>query len=181
MSISLMAPKSAISHVTISRLRALPAWTWSSVGFACFNHLRIWMRQTRLRFPARRRRNKSPRTAPVFSPKIGRPARRRQEPQPSQRMGGCGCPTARASLRGLLARSFRRRLPWGERVGEAVAAIEGNEVVHRQAQRTAHDGERDERVGVAEEQALGCEADALAVVGEQRREQRAVRGSGSVW
>ena len=65
----------------------------------------------------------------------------------------------RLVFRGLLARSFRRRLR-GEGVGEAVAAIEGDEVVHRQVLGTAHDGEGGARVGVAEEQAIGGEADA---------------------
>ncbi len=63
--------------------------------------------------------------------------------------------------------SFRRRRLRGEGVGDAVAAIEGDEVVHRQFLGTADDGERGARVGVAEEQAVGGEADALAVVGEQ--------------
>jgi hypothetical protein len=36
------------------------------------------------------------------------------------------CPTARASLRGLSSRAhFAAAAFWGERVGEAVAAIEG--------------------------------------------------------
>ena len=75
----------------------------------------------------------------------------------------------------LLARSFRCRGFWGEGVGDAVAAIEGNEAVHGQVRLAAYDDECGARVGVADEQTVGDLDEALALVGEQRREQRAAR------
>jgi hypothetical protein len=43
----------------------------------------------------------------------------------------------------------------GGLLGEAVAAIEGDEVVHREFLGIAHEGEGSARVGAAEEQAIG--------------------------
>ena len=55
----------------------------------------------------------------------------------------------RASPRPLISQP-----PRGEGVGEAVAAIEGDEVVHREFLEITHDGEGSARVGAAEEQAI---------------------------
>src|SRR5271170_1520473 len=71
--------------------------------------------------------------------------------------------------------SFGRRGLGPERVGEAVASVEGDEVVEGENFEAAHDGESVLRIDVAYEQPGGRVGQALAVPNAKRGEQSSAR------